>query len=167
MFEANFLTILLKPSYEKPIDTAEDVMNRGLSVIYSPGTQAFVEIMKNSPSNITRTLAERTIVCEDWTECDGHYYHYLSTGLIPRAVITGSSVVEMGFLFAEYLEFGKWHRSKESRGGENPFASYMLNKKWTLEEHFTNHMLRFQQVTVSSNYYSILYFDIPGWIGGH
>ena len=64
MFEANFLTILLKPSYEKPIDTAEDVMNRGLSVIYSPGTESSLEIRKNSPSNITRTLAERTKVAK-------------------------------------------------------------------------------------------------------
>ena len=35
-------------------------------------------------------------------------------------------------------------------GGTNPFGSYMLNKKWTLEEKFNKHMLRFQQVTVSS-----------------
>ena len=28
----------------------------------------------------------------------------------------------------------------------------MMNKKWTLEEEFNNHMLRFQQVTVSSTF---------------
>ena len=60
MFEANFLTILLKPSYEKPIDTAEDVMNRGLSVIQTTGTEAVVEILKNSPSKIIREVAELT-----------------------------------------------------------------------------------------------------------
>ena len=64
MFEANFLTILLKPNYEDAVDTAEDVMNRGLSVIYSPGTESSLEIRKNSPSNITRTLAERTKVAK-------------------------------------------------------------------------------------------------------
>ena len=42
-----------------------------------------------------------------------------------------------------------WYRSKEKRGGDNPFGSYMLNKKWTLEEEFNNHMLRFQQVKFS------------------
>ena len=39
----------------------------------------------------------------------------------------------------------RWHRSKGKRH-KFPFASYMLNKKWTLEEEFNNHMLRFQQV---------------------
>ena len=33
MLEANYLTILLKPSYEKPIDTAEDVVDKNLTVI--------------------------------------------------------------------------------------------------------------------------------------
>ena len=64
------------------------------------------------------------------------------------------------------LAWGKWHRSKERLGGDHPFVSYMMNKKWTLEEEFNNHMLRFQQVTVSSRYLSKLHFDIPGWIGG-
>ena len=37
------------------------------------------------------------------------------------------------------------------KGGRIPFGSYMLNKKWTLEEEFNNHILRFQQVTLSIN----------------
>ena len=62
MFEANFLSILLKPSYEKAVDTAQDVLDRGLTVILPPGTESGVEILKNSPSIITRTLAERSVV---------------------------------------------------------------------------------------------------------
>ena len=62
MFEANFLPILLKPNYEKAIDAAQEIMDRGLTVIWSPGLESRVETMKNSPSNITRTLAERTIM---------------------------------------------------------------------------------------------------------
>ena len=166
MFEANFLTILVKPSYEKPIDTAEDVMDRGLSVIYPPGTKSALEILKNSPSTITRTLAERTTVCKDWDECNGNPFGS-DDGLIPAAVKTGSSVLEAGILYPWYFAFGKWHRSKESRGGQNPFASYMLNKKWTLEEEFNNHLLRFQQVRLCFIYSNKLYFDIPGWIDNH
>ena len=62
MLEANFLTILLKPVYEKPIDTAQDVLDRGLTLISSPYDDSIVEKMKKSPFYITRTLAERTIV---------------------------------------------------------------------------------------------------------
>ena len=62
MLEANYLTILLKPSYEKPVDTAQDILDRGLTVIYPPGSGSVVKIQKNSSSAVNRELAERTIV---------------------------------------------------------------------------------------------------------
>ena len=64
MLEANYLTILLKPKYEKPIDTAQDVFDRGLKVIYPPNTKSIVDGLKESPYIITRTLAERTEVAK-------------------------------------------------------------------------------------------------------
>ena len=70
--------------------------------------------------------------------------------MIEDAVVNGSSVYETGWLYSSDLEFGKWHRSKERSDGINLFGSYYLNKKWTLEEEFNNHMLRFQQVEVIS-----------------
>ena len=61
-FGSFFLESLLKPNYEKSVDTAEDVRDRNLTVVSSPGAESIVEILKNSPSAITRALAERTIV---------------------------------------------------------------------------------------------------------
>ena len=66
-----------------------------------------------------------------------------------EGVFNGSSVYQVSYLSSSRLQWGKWHRSKETMGSKNPFGSFMLNKKWTLEEEFTNHMLRFQQVIVS------------------
>ena len=75
-------------------------------------------------------------------------------------------------MYDSELEWAKnynttWYRSKEKKGGDYPFKSYLLNKKWTFEEEFNNHMMRFQQVTENSCYLSKLYFDIPGWIDSH
>ena len=70
--------------------------------------------------------------------------------LAQDAVRSGSSVLECAFMLDYELEWGKWHRSKDRREGNNPFGSFMMNKKWTLEEEFNNHILRFQQVTVIS-----------------
>ena len=52
----------MKPNYEKPIDTAEDILDRGLTIIPNPGTGSIVEALKSSPFEITRKLAERTTV---------------------------------------------------------------------------------------------------------
>ena len=72
--------------------------------------------------------------------------------MVKEVITYGSSVVEIGFLAESDLEHGNWYRSKERKGGLNPFGSFMLNKKWTLEEEFNNHILRFQQVKLSLNY---------------
>ena len=61
-FECNILDILLKTNYEKPVDSAQDVLDRGLAVINSPGTESRVQILKNSPSAVTRALAKKTVV---------------------------------------------------------------------------------------------------------
>ena len=54
--------MLLKPVYEKPIDTAEDIVERGIKIIDIPGRESMVEMLKRSPSQLTRALAENTYV---------------------------------------------------------------------------------------------------------
>ena len=56
--------MLIKPSYDKPVETAEDVFARNLTIIGSPGTESLVEADKNSPIPIVRELAERTQVAK-------------------------------------------------------------------------------------------------------
>ena len=62
MFESNYFTMLMKPTYEKPVDSAQDIIERGLKVIYDPGSESLVEMMKNSPSAVNRDLAKLTVV---------------------------------------------------------------------------------------------------------
>ena len=64
MLEANYLTILLKPNFEKPVDTIQDILDRGLKVITVPGSSSAVEIFKTSPARIDRELGERMVVAE-------------------------------------------------------------------------------------------------------
>ena len=54
--------MLVKPVYEKPIDTAEDIIERGIKIIYTPGAESMVENLKKSPFPLTRKLAENTYV---------------------------------------------------------------------------------------------------------
>ena len=68
---------------------------------------------------------------------------------------TGSKIFEAGFLYYFQIDWAKeagttWYRSKDTVNnlGRLPFPSYLMNKKWTLQEEFSLHMLRFQQVTL-------------------
>ena len=75
MLECNYLSILLKPNYEKPVDTAEDVIDRGLAILKIPFIESSIEMSKNSPFYLTRTLAERAIVPKVFTYL--HIYIYI------------------------------------------------------------------------------------------
>ena len=62
ILECNYLTVLVKPVYEKPIDTAEDIIERGITILYVPGSESMLETLKKSPFPLTRALAENTYV---------------------------------------------------------------------------------------------------------
>ena len=47
--------------------------------------------------------------------------------MVEDAVVNGSSVTESSMLFPYELKFGKWYRSKGTKVGDSPFASYLLN----------------------------------------
>ena len=44
------------------MDTEEDVRDRNLTVVTYPGSESIVEMLKNSSSPVTRSLAEMTFV---------------------------------------------------------------------------------------------------------
>ena len=59
----------------------------------------------------------------------------------------GTHLLQKGYITPKKNQ--KWHRSRERRSNSySPFCAYMMNKKWWLEEEFTNHILRFQQVNM-------------------
>ena len=65
-------------------------------------------------------------------------------------LLTGDSdyVREAIAVGSSRARYGRYHRSKDKKQKASlPFGSYMMNKKWTLDEEFNNHMLRFQQVS--------------------
>ena len=65
MFESTYFSMLMKPVYEEwRIDTVQDVLDRGLTVIWPPGLESEHEYWKNSPSKIGRQFAERIIVAK-------------------------------------------------------------------------------------------------------
>ena len=64
MLESKYLTILLTPTFEKPVDTPEDIIERGLTIIYNPGSTAMKNAMLASDNQLDRDLAALTVVAE-------------------------------------------------------------------------------------------------------
>ena len=68
--------------------------------------------------------------------------------LVEKWIIgNGKAVVVHSKLGDFELTLGRWHRSKDRmQKPYSDFDSFMINKKWWLEEQFNVHMMRFQQV---------------------
>ena len=62
MLECNYLEMLVKPNYEKPVDTAQDILERGLTILWPPGLEYYKEMLKTDKSQVFRDLAERVSV---------------------------------------------------------------------------------------------------------
>ena len=77
ILECNYLTVLLKPVYDKPVDTAEDIIERGMQIINSVGRESIIEMLKKSPYPNTRKLAESTIVPKV-----GHLYGLINLSIL-------------------------------------------------------------------------------------
>ena len=61
MFGSNYLTMLLKPNYEKFVDSAQDILDRGLTVVSLPYYTSTIKESLKSPYEIERKIAERTV----------------------------------------------------------------------------------------------------------
>ena len=60
MLESNYLSMLLKPNFEKPVDSPQDIIDRRLTVILMPSGGSNLEMMKNSPYPIIKALTNLT-----------------------------------------------------------------------------------------------------------
>ena len=63
MLESNYLGILVKPNYEKPMDTALDVLDRGVTILWYPYYDYYKEMQfAQNESKVLRDLAEKVHV---------------------------------------------------------------------------------------------------------
>ena len=133
---ANFRSMLLSTILEKPLDTADDILNRGLIPFASPFGGIFVDILKNSPNPVYQQLAEIFLVPKTWEE----YGKIWEDGGIDR----GTHV----YLGRISLADRYYYWSTETLKGETPYNVWVVNKKWPLNDEMAVHLLIFQQVCI-------------------
>ena len=63
----NYLKVLVKPVFEKPVDSSEDVVTRGLIPYMHPGTGVWKKVMSKMPDPYP-LLAETMIISTSWPQ---------------------------------------------------------------------------------------------------
>ena len=78
---SNYLTVLLRPSYEKPVETAEDLINRNIIPFCAEGGEIFRQFFADSPDPIDQEISQRLLVANDWDEYEDMVSKVIPTGL--------------------------------------------------------------------------------------
>ena len=121
----NVLTTILRPNFEEPLDTVKQLVERNIEIYTTPGSYFWKYFFQDSTIPEYKILGETLIIADDWDQYINISKHVIGAGT--HALMTLS-------LPPMYLDMGRWHRSKEKVSGINPFAGYLTNKKWHLNE---------------------------------
>ena len=123
----NWLTVLLTPSYEEPVDTAKDLINRNIIPFIYPGAEIYRQVFAASPDPNYQEISQRLVIAKDWDE-----YHDMV-----RKVISTGMYAKIGSVPPTYNsteEYKDWYRSTETIPGDFPYQVHLSNKKWPLKK---------------------------------
>ena len=134
---ANFITMMLKPQYELPVDSAQDIIDRGL-IPFAFGDY-FKEFLTQSPNPLYQQLGHKMVEIIDETTFDR---------MLREDVLVSNTHVMLGGLFKHQDEFGKFHRSDDVLKGSDPNYVTVVNRFWEYREAYNHHLLLFHQVGI-------------------
>ena len=137
-FLCNFRPMLLLPVLETPVDTAEDILHRGLIPFTHPWSGFYIDILRKSSDPIDLQLGNVSVRSKDNREemkMLDEYVHGAGTHVYISNTLNGA-----------HNQLGPYHWSKDKVKGVSPYTGWLVNKRWTLNDELAVHLLRWQQV---------------------
>ena len=126
--------MILRPNFEEPLETAKHLVEKKITLYFGPGFEGNKQWLLDSPTLEYRILGENAIIADDWD----HFFN-----LTAHDVMGSGTHGQMTYYVDTYeLKLGEeyhpegrgWYRSKETVSGSSPYAGYLTNKKWHLNE---------------------------------
>ena len=123
-----YLTVLLRPSFQEPVETAADLIKRDITPFYQPGGGILKQVFAASSDPNYQEISRRLVIPKDWDEYEEMLRKVNSTGLF-------ADIGTIPFLWVvPEEEYKYWYRSTETIGGNNPYGVHLANKKWPLKK---------------------------------
>ena len=138
-FNSNFLSMLVSPSFEKSLDTADDILEAGMSPI-SKDNPFYKSIFETSTNPTLMKLGKTALLSKEWQP---------NSLIIQKVLNERTHAWVIGTIpYVEYLPYRWFHKSRESIDS-SIWSCWIVNKKWKNQEQLQKHILFFQQVTYS------------------
>ena len=131
---------MFKQVFEDPVDSAQDIIDRGLIPVVMPGASAWQWHLYLSDNDLYKKLAMVSVEAKDFDE-----YNYLIQYHVQG---NGTHVLMYPAIHKGSRKFGRYHLSKEIIEGFNPYNGWITNKLFYLGDELAYHMLIFQQVSL-------------------
>ena len=138
-FLAKFLEVLLIRQTEEPVDTPQQILDRGLVPFVMDAGYYYKEILEESPLPALQEVGSKTLVPDT-------YDQYL---LLCKEGLHGARThVLFGNIFVgdEDAQYGKHYWSKDTVPGTIPYGGAIMNKKWPYAEQYHRYLLIVIQV---------------------
>ena len=118
------MTVLLRPRYEEPVETAKDLIKRDIIPFYVPESEIWRQFFAASPDPIYQEISRRLVIAKDFDD----YYD-----MVGKVISTGK-FADIGTVPDEEEDFDDWYRSTEAIPGNYPYGVHLSNKKWPLKK---------------------------------
>ena len=124
---SNYLTVLLKPSYEEPVETAADLIRREITPFLQPGQDILIQFFAASLDPHHLEISQRFVIAKDFVEYEEMVRKVTSTGMYAR-------IATVPWLIPGYNDYDDWYRSTDTISGKFQYTVHLSNKKWPLKK---------------------------------
>ena len=140
-FCANLLAMLLRPSLEKPVDSPQDILDKGMTTFVYPISGIYIDVLRASPNPVHNQVAKKSIITKDYAD--------MMNMLAEDVQGAGTHAFLHNELYPDMKKLGYYHKSKTTlEAGMSPYLFWLVNKRWPMADELAVHLLKFQQVCI-------------------
>jgi len=134
----NLLTTILKPQFEKMMDSPADLVEYNITMVLAPGAIYYKYLIGQSPVEDYQHLGKYAYVSSNFSDLEK---------VIREDILTEGKAAFMNGYLGDFLEsWGRWHRTKELIEGFYPYGGWYGGKKWHDFDICAKHIMHFQQM---------------------
>ena len=116
----------MRPNFEEPLDTPKQLVEQNITLYFQSDIEIWKQFLLESSIPEYNILGETVIIADD----EDHFNNITEHDVMGA----GTHAQLQGQLWPDELAMGRWHRSKEKLAGDQPYAGYLTDKKWHLNE---------------------------------
>ena len=137
------MALNFEQDFEDPVDSVQDVIDRGLIPVVHWGAGWFVDLLSRSDNPLYQQLANITVVPKDFNEMMFVYMQYGVQGNGTHVYLGNDVCCGMTFISGILYQY---HKSKEVIAGVPAYGVWIVNKLFHLNDQLAKHLLLYRQV---------------------